>query len=352
VDNNATLLALLAHPNIATKAGIIHVYDYEVQAGTAVKPLTGVANDGPSDAAVLVPTGTAGKKALVLSCGFNPEIGKADPYRMAVSVIDEAVRNAVAVGADPERIGLLDNFCFGDPLRPEVLGTLVAACRGCYDAAVEYRLPFISGKDSLNNEYIGSDGRKHAIPPSLLISGMAVIDDVYGIVTMDLKAAGSTVYLLGETRNELAGSHFRLLHPGGGEDVAPGLPEYAPLLYKCLHQAMEKNLVLACHDLSEGGLAVAAAEMCLAGRMGMTLHLDDADTTLALFGESNGRLLVEVDPSHAIAFESCFTGGMAGYARRLGATAASGRLDVSTLDETLLSLPVGDLLQAWKGNEK
>jgi phosphoribosylformylglycinamidine synthase II len=352
VDNNATLLALLAHPNIATKAETIHVYDYEVQAGTAVKPLTGIANDGPSDAVVLVPAGTSGQRALVLSCGFNPEIGKADPYRMAVSVIDEAVRNAVAVGADPERIGLLDNFCFGDPQRPEVLGTLVAACRGCYDAAVAYGLPFISGKDSLNNEYIGSDGRKHAIPPSLLISGMAVIDDVFGIVTMDLKSPGSTVYLLGETRPEWGGSHFRLLHPGSGADVAPGLPEYAPALYRCLHQAMRKNLVLACHDLSEGGLAVAAAEMCLAGRLGMTLHLDDADTTLALFGESNGRLLAEVDTRQAVAFESCFTGGMAGYARRIGTTNAAGRLEISTLDEMLLALPVSELLQAWKGNVK
>jgi phosphoribosylformylglycinamidine synthase II len=350
VDNNQVLLRLLAHPNIATKAEIIHVYDYEVQAGTCVKPLTGAANDGPSDAVVLVPAGTAGPRGIVLSCGFNPEIGKADPYRMAVSAVDEAVRNAVAVGADPERIGLLDNFCFGNPLRPDVLGTLVAACRGCYDAAAAYRLPFISGKDSLNNEYLGSDGKQHAIPPSLLISGIGIIDDVYGIVTMDLKAEDSIVYLLGETRDEMAGSHFHLLLGGGEGQAAPGLPGYAPALYNCLHQAMQKGLVLSCHDLSEGGLAVAAAEMCLAGRIGMTLNLDDDDTTLALFGESNARLLAEVESKNAVAFESCFTGGMAGYARRIGVTAPGGALHVSTLDEILLSLPVADLLTAWKGN--
>jgi phosphoribosylformylglycinamidine synthase II len=352
VDNNQVLLMLLAHPNIATKAEIIHVYDYEVQAGTSVKPLTGLADDGPSDAVVLVPTGTSGPRALALSCGFNPEIGKVDPYRMAVSAVDEAVRNAVAVGADPERIGLLDNFCFGDPQRPEVLGALVAACRGCYDAATAYGLPFISGKDSLNNEYLGSDGKKHAIPPSLLISGIGIVDDVFSIVTMDLKGPESTIYLLGETRDEMAGSHFHLILGGGEGEAAPGLPDHTPDLYLCLHKAMEKGLVLACHDLSEGGLAVAAAEMCIAGRLGMTLDLDDDDTTLALFGESNGRLLVEVESKDAVAFESLFTGGMAGYCRRAGTTTLNGRLDITTLDETLLSLPVDELVKAWKGNVK
>jgi phosphoribosylformylglycinamidine synthase II len=352
VDNNAVLLRLLAHPNIATKAETIHVYDTEVQGGTSVKPLTGIANDGPSDAVVLIPSGTKGPKGIVLSVGFNPEIGKVDPYRMALSVIDEAVRNAVAVGADPDRIGLLDNFCFGDPLRPDVLGTLVAACRGCYDAATLFGLPFISGKDSLNNEYIGSDGRKHAIPPSLLISGIGIIDDVFNIVTMDLKSEGSTVYLIGETRDELGGSHFNLVAGGGADEVAPDLPDFAPALYRCLHNAMGKGLVLACHDLSEGGLAVAAAEMCIAGRMGMLLDLDEGDNTLALFSESNSRFLVEVESVNTIAFETCFRGGMGNYARRLGTTVSSGRLTVSTLDETLLSLSVDELVSAWKGNVK
>ncbi len=352
VDNNAVLLKLLAHPNIATKAATIRVYDHEVQAGTSVKPLTGVENDGPSDAVVLVPSGTKGPRGIALSAGFNPEIGKRDPYRMALSVIDEAVRNAVAVGADPERIGLLDNFCFGDPLRPEVLGSLVAACRGCYDAAKLFRLPFISGKDSLNNEYLGSDGKKHAIPPSLLISGIGIVDDVFDIVTMDLKTEGNLIYLLGETRDEMGGSHFHLVQGGGEDEPAPDLPTFAPALYKCLNKAMGKGLVLACHDLSEGGFAVAAAEMCIAGRMGMLLDVDDTDTTLALFGESNSRFLVEVESRNAIAFEECFTGGMGNYARRLGNTVSGGRLTVSTLDETLLSVSVEDMAKAWKDDVK
>jgi phosphoribosylformylglycinamidine (FGAM) synthase-like enzyme len=324
-----------------------------VQGGTTVKPLVGVENDGPSDGCVLVPIGTPGPRAISLSNGFNPEFGKVDPYRMAVSVVDEAVRNAVAVGADPERIGLLDNFCFGDPLRPETLGALVAACRGCFDAAVAYGLPFISGKDSLNNEYLGSDGRQHAIPPSLLISAVGIVEDVDRTTTMDLKVEGSTIYLLGETKDEMAGSHFRLVSGGAAEgEVAPSMPEYAPALYAALHKAMSKGLVLSCHDLSEGGLAVAAAEMCLAGRLGMTLTLDEGDSIVDLFSESNGRLLVEVHASQVLAFENEFLGGTAAYVRRVGSTTADRWLKIGTQDERLIALPVDVLVEAWMGDKK
>jgi phosphoribosylformylglycinamidine synthase II len=352
VDCQDALLKLLAHPNIASKADVVRVYDHEVQGGTTVKPLVGVENDGPSDGCVIVPIGTPGPRAIALSNGFNPEIGKADPYRMAVSVIDEAVRNAVAVGADPERIGLLDNFCWGNPLRPETLGSLVAACRGCYDAAVAYGLPFISGKDSLNNEYLGTDGKQHAIPASLLISAVGIVEDVDRTTTMDLKVEGSTIYLLGETRDEMAGSHFRLIFGAVEGEVAPGLPEYAPALYKALHKAMAKGLVLSCHDLSEGGLAVAAAEMCLAGRLGMSLSLDAGDVVTDLFSESNGRLLVEVHASQVLAFENEFLGGTAAYVRRIGSTTAGRWLNVSTPDGRLISLPVELLVEAWMGDIK
>src|SRR5258706_481577 len=186
-----TLLRHLSCPNIASKASVIRIYDHEVQGGTVVKPLTGVEADAPSDAAVIKPIGTRGVKGIVLSNGINPEFGKRDPYKMAWSVIDEAIRNAVAVGADPERIAILDNFCWGDPLRPETMGSLVEACRGCHDAALFYGTPFISGKDSLNNEYLGTDGQRHAIPPTLLISAIGIIHDVNTAVTMDLKNAGN-----------------------------------------------------------------------------------------------------------------------------------------------------------------
>lgn len=325
-DFTATLLALLSSPNIASKAHVIRLYDHEVQGGTVVKPLTGANDDGPSDACVLKPSGTKGLRGIVLSNGINPELGKHDPYRMALSVIDEAIRNAVAVGADPERIALLDNFCWGDPTRPETLGALVEAARGCHDAALHYGTPFISGKDSLNNEYLGQDGQRHAIPPTLLISAIGIIEDLTQAVTMDAKEAGNVVYLIGQDSNSKI------------QDSK------APALYRALHAAMRAGLVRACHDVSEGGLAVAAAEMCLAGRLGMALTLDADDPASALFAEPNGCLLAEVRPEHDAAFSAHFASLPL---RRIGLVTAAPRLSLSTRTTSLLSAPIADLVSAW-----
>lgn len=347
LNYSKTLLSLLSHPNLATKADVIRIYDHEVLGGTVVKPLTGAMNDGPSDACVLKPIGTKGARGIVLSNGLNPEFGKIDPYRMAVSVVDEAIRNAVAVGADPERIALLDNFCWGDPQRPETLGGLVEAARGCHDAALHYRTPFISGKDSLNNEYLGSDGQRHAIPPTLLISAIGIIEDVMQAVTMDLKEAGNIIYLLGETQPEFGGSHIALI-PNNQSPItnynAPNLPSHAPGLYRVLHRAMRANLVRACHDLSEGGLATAAAEMCIGGRLGLALTVHTADPLTALFSESNGRLLAEVRPTNCAAFESHFSGLPL---QRLGLVTNAPRLSITTRTATLISLTIAELVSAW-----
>jgi phosphoribosylformylglycinamidine synthase II len=285
------LLTLLSSPNIASKAPVIRIYDHEVQGGTVIKPLTGVEADAPSDAAVIKPIGSKGTKGIVLSNGINPEYGKRDAYQMAWSVMDEAIRNAVAVGADPERIAVLDNFCWGDPLRPETMGSLVEACRGCHDAALFYGTPFISGKDSLNNEYLGSDGLRHAIPPTLLISAIGIIHDVNQAITMDLKEAGNVVYLVGSKQLSVI-----------SDQSVPDVYKDTPQVYRALHRAIQKGLVKSCHDLSEGGLAVAAAEMCIGGRLG----LDVVETLVAPFTEVNGSFLVEVSPLNITAFESHF----------------------------------------------
>jgi phosphoribosylformylglycinamidine synthase subunit PurSL len=285
----AHLLSLLSSPNIASKASVIRIYDHEVQGGTVVKPLTGIQADAPSDATVIKPVGTKGQKGIVLSNGVNPEYGKRDAYKMAWSVMDEAIRNAVAVGADPDRIAVLDNFCWGDPLRPETLGTLVDACRGCHDAALFYGTPFISGKDSLNNEYLGTDDLRHSIPPTLLISAIGVVQDVAQSITMDLKEAGSFMYLIGEFPAE--------------QKPVPDVPVSTVQVYRALHRTITSGLVRSAHDLSEGGLAVAAAEMCIGGRLGMELNIEMP----AAFTEVNGCLLVEVSPANASAFENQFT---------------------------------------------
>ena len=307
VDPAATLCALLAHPNIASKAATIHRYDHEILGATAVRPLIGIRRDGHGDGIVLAePTATEG---IAVGIGVNPWFGLHDPEAMAFAVVDEAIRNVVAVGADPDRVALLDNFSWGDPRRPSTLGELVAAVAGCCDAARLYGTPFVSGKDSLNNEYVGSDGERHAVPPTLVITAVAGVPDVDACVTADLARPGDVLVLLGQTAPEFAGSHFDLVHaadedhrstPGPDAGVVPAPDPAAPERYRRLHQAIRDGLVVACHDVSEGGLAVALAEMCIAGRLGAHITaLPDTDVTTALFAESNGRFVLEVTRRNA-----------------------------------------------------
>jgi phosphoribosylformylglycinamidine synthase len=358
LDAAATLLKLLAHPNIASKAPVIRIYDHEVQGGTAVKPLTGAQDDGPSDAAVIRPMGAVGRAGVAIGAGVNPEYGKLDAYAMALAVIDEAIRNVVAVGADPAHIAILDNFCWGDPKRPSTLGELVEAARGCHDGALHFGAPFISGKDSLNNEYLGADSQRHAIPPTLLISSIGVMADVASAVTMDLKAAGNLLYLVGDFQPTLGGSHWSLVEGVETGEGPPPLTERTPAIYRGLHTAMQTRLVRACHDLSQGGLGVAAAEMCIAGRLGLVADLGGKGRGAAppatrgdpltlhhlLFGETNGCLLVEVTPDNAAAFEHHLAGMPV---QRLGAVAAEPTLTIMHDGAPILSRPVSELVAAW-----
>ncbi|MDR3183248.1 MAG: phosphoribosylformylglycinamidine synthase subunit PurL, partial [Planctomycetaceae bacterium] len=284
-----TLLKILGSLNVASKHWIIRQYDHEVQGGSVIKPLVGVNNDGPGDAAVVRPR-LDSKRGLVVSCGMNPAFGD-DTYRMAAAGIDEAVRNAVAVGADPKTIVLLDNFCWGNTDRPETLGSLVEAALACYDVSLGFEMPFISGKDSLNNEFRPVDLPPIAIPPTLLISAMGQIDDASKCVTMDVKKPGNLLYQLGETKDELV----PLLN----------IP-LAKKLYEKLHSAIMRGVLRSVHDLSEGGLAAAVAEMCFAGGFGA--ELSGKFDNVALFSESNSRFVVEVEANNAASFESFFAG--------------------------------------------
>ena len=266
--------------------------------------------DAPSDASVIHPLGAKEFTGIAIAAGINPEYGKRDPYRMALAVVDEAVRNLAAVGADPERVAILDNFCWGDPLHPETLGSLVEAARGCSEAALLYRTPFISGKDSLNNEYVGTDGQRHAIPPTLLISSIGVMKDVTKAVTMDLKEAGDELYLVGKFKPTFGGSHFSIITSQFENEPVPDVNEITPQVYKALFHVITAGLIRSCHDLSEGGLAVAAAEMCIGGRVGLDLTLNIAphQPPRILFGETTGCLLVEIASADVGAFESVFSG--------------------------------------------
>lgn len=345
LNANDLLLKLLAHPNIASKAAVIRIYDHEVQGGTVVKPLTGIQADAPSDAAVLKPLGTKGTRGVVLSNGINPEFGKRDAYRMARAAIDEAVRNAVVAGANPERIALLDNFCWGDPLRTEAMGTLVEAARGCHDAALLFRTPFISGKDSLNNEYLGADGHRYAIPPTLLISALGLIDDINQAVTMDLKEPGNDIYILGKFQPVFGGSHFSAITSEAANEPVPSLHEITPKVYQAFHRAIHLNLIRSAHDLSEGGLAVAAAEMCIGGRLGIRLENANWDDPIrVLFGESTGTLLVEIRRPDRDRFLSLYDGlPLEG----IGTVTQENRFTVHVRGLDFLDAPLADLIAAW-----
>jgi phosphoribosylformylglycinamidine synthase len=297
---------------------------------------------------------------------MNPYYGQYDTYHMAASAIDEAIRNCVAVGADPQRIAILDNFCWGYTDRPETLGSLVRAATACHDIAVALKTPFISGKDSLNNEFsfLDSDGQKQtiSIPPSLLISALGQVEDVGRCVTMDLKQAGNLIYQVGMTKAELGGSHFCLVRGVEGGQVPTVDASLASRTFAALHAAIGSGLVRACHDLSEGGLAVAAAEMCFAGGLGATIRLADvpcdigaqtdapADATL-LFSESNSRFLCEVTPDNKEAFERALAGVSLGLIGQVTAGStleilAAGRED--DVQDHVIQADLSQLKEAWQ----
>ncbi len=354
-DWTSTLLRILSSLNVCSKEWVIRQYDHEVQGGTVIKPLVGIQNDGPSDAAVITPV-LGAARGLAVGCGINPRYGDLDPYWMAASAIDEAVRNVVAVGADPTRIALLDNFCWGNTDRPETLGSLVRAAEACRDVALAYGTPFISGKDSLNNEFHSGDVHL-TIPPTLLISALGLVPDVGKCVTMDLKKPGNRLCLLGRTMDDLGGSHLRLVRGVTGGNVPRVDLELAPRIFRRLHEAIQRGLIRSCHDLSEGGLAVALAEVCFAGGLGASVdlwvipsawngaNLDAAE--VLLFSESNSRFLLEIDPESEEELVQLFADVPCTL---IGTVSEEPRLRVvqSELDQVLVEVAVRDLKESWQ----
>ena len=357
-DPNSVLVDILGSLNVASKEWVIRQYDHEVQGGSVIKPLVGVENDGPGDAAVVRPI-LSSRRGVVVSNGMNPHYGDFDPYDMAASAIDEAIRNCVAVGADPSTISILDNFCWGYTDRPETLGTLVRAALACRDVAIAFKTPFISGKDSLNNEfsYFNEDGEKQtiSIPSTLLISAMGQVEDVSTCVTMDLKSAGNQVYLVGVTKNELGGSHLGVVRDLRGGQVPQVDTDLANSVFHKLHAAIKSGNVRSCHDLSEGGLAVAAAEMAFAGGLGVKLDIQnmqlegeiaagDADW-VRLFAESNTRFLCEVTPEN----EQAFLAQLEKLpVTLLGQVTSDPQVVVDNGDQNLINQNIASLKEAWQ----
>ncbi len=283
------LLELLAHPDVASKEEIVRRYDHEVRSSAVVRPFVGKCGDGPADAAVIKPLGThQSRKALVVSCGLCPRVGMLDPYTMSLLAIDEAVRNLVAVGGNPQRVALLDNFCWPDPTKHLQLGALVRAVQGCVDGSRRYAMPFISGKDSLYNEFAGQ-----AIPPTLLITALGVVPDLHCSLDSAGMSVGDDLWLVGHGSDALGGSiadsNYALDATAVPQAVTDPLPRYLSV-----HSLIMDKLISAAHDCSDGGIAVAVAEMAIGAVCGVSVDVpaDGHDAFTALVNEGAGRLVL------------------------------------------------------------
>lgn len=345
------LKKILSSWNVCSKEWVIRQYDHEVQGGSVLKPLQGVDNDGPGDACVIRPV-LGSNKGIIISNGMNPKYGDIDPYHMAASAIDEALRQIVSVGGSLERVALLDNFSWGNTDKPECLGGLVRAARGCYDTALYYGTPFISGKDSLNNEF--KDGHTTiSIPPTLLISAICVMKDVTKAISMDVKSPGNLIYILGMTKNELGGSHYFDILGFTGNTVPEVDTKIGKKTMDLLANAIERGLVRSCHDCSEGGLAVATAEMSFAGGYGMKLDLSLVPVEkgierddIILFAESNSRFIVEVQQARKKEFEEIIDGISYGC---IGKVLNNDDFVVLSLKgENVISEKISDLKEVWQ----
>jgi phosphoribosylformylglycinamidine synthase len=338
------LLEMLSSPNVASKESVIRTYDHEVKGNTVLKPLQGK-HGGPNDAAVIKPL-TDSWRGVVISCGMNPNYGKIDPYWMAASAIDEAIRNNISVGG--RRISLLDNFTWGSPEKPEKVGGLTRACKACYDLAKAYGTPFISGKDSLYNE-----SPLGPVTPTLLITAIGIIHDVRKTVSVDVKNPGNLLYLVGQTYPELGGSEYYRSKGYIGNTVPKIRIEQARKTMKSITNAIDAGYVKSCHDLSEGGLAVAVAEMALSGDYGIELYLrnvpkseDTKRNDYILFSESNSRFLMEVEEKQKEDFEQVMECDL--YAA-VGKIKNGSHLSIYGLsDAQIVEVGLTELRRAWK----
>ncbi len=354
---NKALAQMLTRLNICSKESVVRQYDHEVQAGSVIKPLVGVANDGPSDAAVIRPL-LDSMEGVVVAHGICPRYSDIDTYAMTACAIDEAVRNAVAVGADLDHLAGLDNFCWCDPVKSAKtpdgeykLAQLVRSNMAIFDYTTAYGVPCISGKDSMKNDYsIGKT--KISIPPTLLYSVIGKIKDVRKAVTMDAKRPQDLVYILGETRDELGGSEWFALHKAVGNKVPRVDAADALKMYRALHKAMEAGLVASCHDCSDGGLAVALIETAFAGGLGMNIDLQDVPyrgkkrNDYILFSETASRFVVTVHPQDKKRFEKILAGNSVS---EIGFVTGDESFRITGLkDQLIINEKIGKLKKAWQ----
>ncbi len=360
-DHRIFLQAMLRRLNICSIEEKARQYDHEVQGRSIIKPYGGRFFDMPTDATVLLAE-YRGKQGIILTEGINPFYSDIDTYWMAASVVDLAVRRVIATGGDPDFIAGLDNFCWPNvvkdmPERSHKLAQLVRANQGLYDTCLAYSVPLISGKDSMSNDSTLTDP-PISVPPTLLISVIGRIDDIAKIITMDVKAAGDLVYILGETLPETGGSEFLRCY---GEHLrgrayignrVPQLDKEASLrLYRALHRCIQNNQLHSAHTPALGGLGIALAKMSMAGGYGLEIDLRRVPSTVntdaeLLYSESNSRFVVTVAPEKARAFEEQIKGCPA---YQVGTVLEEARLRVTGLDgDRIIDEDLQGLKAAWQ----
>jgi phosphoribosylformylglycinamidine synthase len=353
-DNyNSLLKKILGRLNICSKEDIVRRYDHEVQARTIIKPFMGFNNDGPSDAAVLKPVYTSWE-GLSVSHGICPRYSDIDTYAMAANSIDEAVRNAVCVGANPDYMAGLDNFSwamgFSEEDEIRYTGLLVRANKAVFDTTTAYKVPLISGKDSMRNDYrIGKD--TVSVPPTLLFSVIGKLADIRKSITMDVKNEGDLVYILGITKEELGGSEYYDELGFTGTKVPLVDTQSAIIRYRKLYEAIQKELVNSAHDCSDGGIGVTLAETSFSGNLGMEIDLRKIPVTdisredFILFSESASRIILTISPENKEQFETILDG--TAFAQ-IG-TVKGKKLKITGLNgNIIIDSPISELKNAWQ----
>jgi phosphoribosylformylglycinamidine synthase len=369
-DHSMTLLELLARPNLTSNEAKARHYDHEVKGLSVIKPWIGVETDIPAEATVsLARHGSL--RGLVLSEGINPFISDLDTYAMAATAVDEAVRRQLCAGAKLDRIAALDNFCWPDPVQSNStpdgeykLAQLVRACKALFDVCQTYGVPLISGKDSMKNEST-MGGIKICVPPTLLVSAIGQIDDVRNAVTLDFKQPGDAIYLLGETGEHTGGSEY-FRHLGDRDNRHPELGAPAPYvgnkpptvdpdsslaLYQRLEQALQADLIRSAATPAKGGLAVVLAKCSRGGGVGAKIDLqlapgvEQIDSDIALFSESNGRFVVTVASDDCERLESLLHEMPA---QRIGEVTQDTRLIARRYEETVVDIEISRLQESFK----
>ena len=360
LDYNGILLKLMGSLNICSRESVIRQYDHEVKGKTIIKPLMGESDNSPQDAAVMR-LNFESFEGIAIANGICPKYGDIDAYEMSAGAFDEAIRQIISVGGKLPDMqsnsggfwSVNDNFCVPDsafdpknnPDGKQKLAKLVQMNKALFDMSVFFNIPMTSGKDSMKNDFRAGNV-KISVPPTILYSVVAKIDDVRKTVTSDFKAEGDLIYILGKTYDELGASEFYKLFGKLGANVPKVRKENAKRIYEKLAFANEMSLIESCHDLSDGGMAVAVCESALGTEFGIEVNIsryEDLHLNAILFSETHSRFVVSVKPENREKLENLFGNNC----KFIGRVTATGKFRIIFRGEEIINLEMKELRKAW-----